>query len=70
MKYNFTTMNDNTLEFMLQFKSGITSGKVINGQLYVQRFQKLIYLHLLTELFYKDLSSIIRTNTGTDLYSF
>ena len=26
--------------------SGITRGRVLNGELYVQRFQKLIYLHL------------------------
>ena len=35
-------------DHMIQICSGITSGRVLNGELYVQRLQKLIYLHLLT----------------------
>ena len=31
--------------------SGITRGRVFNGELYAQRFQKLIYLHLFTDCF-------------------
>ena len=30
---------------------------MLNGELYALRFQKLIYLHLFTELFHEDLSS-------------
>ena len=33
--------------------SGITSGSVLNGELYAQRSQKLMYLHLLTDCFMK-----------------
>ena len=29
---------------MIQICSGITSGRVLNGQLYAQRLQKLVYL--------------------------
>ena len=38
---------------MIQIYSGITSGRVLNGELYAQRLQKLIYLHLLTGCFMK-----------------
>ena len=38
---------------MTQICSGITSGRVLNGELYAQRLQKLIYLHLLTGYFMK-----------------
>ena len=38
---------------MIQICSGITSGRVLNGELYAQRLQKLIYLHLLTGCFLK-----------------
>ena len=31
---------------MIQLCSGITHGRVLNGELYAQRVQKLIYLHL------------------------
>ena len=30
---------------MIQISSGITSGRVLNGELYAQRLQKLTYLH-------------------------
>ena len=43
--------------------SGITCGRVLNGELCAQRFQKLLYLHLFTELFHEDLSSVIRKYT-------
>ena len=33
--------------------SGITCGSMLNGEVYAQRFQKLIYLHLLTDCFMK-----------------
>ena len=31
--------------------SGITCGRVLNGELYVQRFEKLIYLYIFTDYF-------------------
>ena len=33
--------------------SGITRGRMLNGELYAQRFQKLIYMHLFTDYFMK-----------------
>ena len=38
---------------MIKICSGITNGRVINGELYAQRLQKFIYLHLLTGCFMK-----------------
>ena len=38
---------------MIQICSGITSGRVLNGELYAQRLQNIIYLHLLTGCFVK-----------------
>ena len=38
---------------MIQICSGITSGRVLNGELYAQRLQRLFYLHLLTGCFMK-----------------
>ena len=38
---------------MTQTCSGITSGRVLSGELYAQRLQKLVYLHLLTGCFMK-----------------
>ena len=38
---------------VIQICSGITRGRVLNGELYAQRFQKLIYLHLFTDCFMK-----------------
>ena len=35
----------------IQICSGITNGRVLNGELYAQRLQKLIYLHLLIGCF-------------------
>ena len=32
--------------YMIQVCSGITGGRVLNGELYAQGLQKLIYLHL------------------------
>ena len=37
----------------IQFYSGITRGRVLNGELYAQRLQKLIYMHLFTDCFVK-----------------
>ena len=34
-----------------QLCSGITLGRVLSGEPYAQRFQKLIYLHLFTDCF-------------------
>ena len=36
---------------MIQICSGITNGRVLNEELYAERLQKLIYLHLLTGCF-------------------
>ena len=41
------------LYFIIQLCSGITHGRVLNGELYAQVFQKLIYLHLFTDCFMK-----------------
>ena len=38
---------------MIQICSVITSGRMFNGELYAQRLQKLIYLHLPTGCFMK-----------------
>ena len=38
---------------MIQICSEITSGRVLNGELYAQRLQKSIYRHLLTGCFMK-----------------
>ena len=38
---------------IIQLCSGITHGRLLNGELYAQRFQKLIYLHLCTDCFMK-----------------
>ena len=39
---------------VIQLCFGITRGKrVLSGELYTQRFQKLIYLHLFTDCFMK-----------------
>ena len=37
----------------IQVCSGIASGRVLNGELYAQILQRLIYLHLLTGCFMK-----------------
>ena len=37
------------------------SGSVLNGELYAQRSQKLIYLHVFTD-FHEDFSSIVGIN--------
>ena len=42
--------------------SGITRGRLLNAELYAQRFQKLIYLHLFTDS-HEDFSPIVGTNT-------
>ena len=41
------------LLLVIQICSGITRGKVLNGELYAQTLQKLIYLHLPTDCFMK-----------------
>ena len=42
--------------------SGIASGRVLNGELYAQILQKLIYLHLLTGCFMKLSLQLIKAN--------
>ena len=38
---------------IIQIRSEITRGRVLNGELYAQRFQKLLYLHLFSDCFMK-----------------
>ena len=47
------TRNRILCENIIQLCSGITRGTVLNGELYAQRLQKLIYLHLFTDCFMK-----------------
>ena len=42
-----------TPRHIIQIYSGITRGRVLNGELYAQRLHKLIYLCLSTECFMK-----------------
>ena len=46
---------------VIQISSGITCGRVLNGELYAQSLQKLIYLHLFNDCF---------MNTGISLQKF
>ena len=39
------------IKHIIQICSGITRGRVLNGELYAQRLQKLIYLYLFTDCF-------------------
>ena len=48
--------------YIIQLCSGIPRGRVLNKELYVQRLQKLIYLHLVTDCFMKIFLQIIGTN--------
>ena len=52
---------------MIQICSGITSGRVLNGEFYAQRLQKLVYLHLLAGCFRKSSlqSSELKVNVVT-----
>ena len=38
---------------IIQICSGITRGRVLNGELHALRLQKLVYLHLSTDCFMK-----------------
>ena len=38
---------------MIHIYSGITHGRMLNGELYTQRWQKFIYLYLSTHCFIK-----------------
>ena len=38
---------------IIQIYSGIVCGRVLSGELYAQRLQKLIYLYLFTDCFMK-----------------
>ena len=42
---SFVNINVGISDYMIQICSGITSGRVLNGELYAQRIQKLIYMH-------------------------
>ena len=42
-----------THDFIIQMCSGKTRGRVLNRELYAQRFQKLIYQHSFTDCFMK-----------------
>ena len=46
----------------VQLCSGITYGRMLNGEFNAQRFQELIYLYLFTELLHKDHSTVVQTN--------
>ena len=39
--------------FIIQIYSGITIGRVLNRELYTNRFKKIIYLHVSTDCFMK-----------------
>ena len=41
----------NEVEHIIQICSGITRGRVLNGELYAQRLQMLLYMHLSTDSF-------------------
>ena len=47
------------MENIIQIYSGITRGRVLNGELSAQRLQKLIHLFVY-RLFHEDFSPIIR----------
>ena len=38
---------------IIQLRSGITCGRMLNGEVYAQKFQMSIYLHLFTDCFMK-----------------
>ena len=48
-----TLLTDILLDYIVQCCSGITRGRVLNGELYAQRLQKLIYLHSSSDCFMK-----------------
>ena len=53
-KYSFveqSTICDSRkyLNFIIQLCSGIMHGRVLNGELYAHKLQKLIYVHLFTD---------------------
>ena len=50
---DFVCNQFNTLLSIIQICSGITCGRVFNGELYAQKLQKLIYLHLSSDCFMK-----------------
>ena len=57
--------------YMIHICSGLTRGRVLNGELYAQRLHKLIYLHLLTGCFMTiSLQSSELTVMGFQSYQF
>ena len=56
-----------TFDAVIQIYSGITRGRVLIGELYTQRLQKLIYLFVY-RLFHEDFSPLLRTweSSGPD----
>ena len=51
-----------TLRHIIQIYSGITRGRVLNGELYTHRLHKLIYLCFVYRVFHEDFFLLLRTN--------
>ena len=47
----FRSLGEKALSHLEASRYEITRGRVLNGELYVQRLQKLIYLHIFTDCF-------------------
>ena len=64
---------DRSLNMPIKY-SGTANGRVLNKELYTQTIQTLVFLHLFTELFCKDVSSLIKNcnyfTPRTHLYRF
>ena len=50
--------------YIIQVSSGIICGRVLNGEFYAQRFQKLIYVHVFTDCFVKMFVQVIEENSS------
>ena len=53
LRTNKMVVNISHLKHLIQLCSGITRGRVLNGELDAKKNQKLIYLHLSTDCFMK-----------------
>ena len=51
---NVELSTNNYRNHLIQICSGITRGRVLSGELYAQRLQKLCNLQLFTACFYED----------------
>ena len=49
--YKFKGILAISLNYIIQIYFGITCGRVLNGELYAQSLQKLIYLHMSMDSF-------------------